>query len=270
MSSAAHPLTFAVVDGLAFAASRGTLDNANRSAPFQAASLGPVLEFIDLMACGALPPGANGEWLAPDEMSPFVEALLDVGEVWLSPGDGRMGFMRSRQGSPQSHEDQVNFLMHAKRAARLITGLPDSTAGQLVAAMEEFEGNIQEHSESVESGLLAYHAAGNVFEFVALDKGIGVLDSLRRCGTFADLASHGKALQMALTDGVSRFGLDSKRGHGFRPMFVGLANLRGSLRFRSGDCALTMDGTSPTLATAHLAQKVYLKGLFISASCFAV
>jgi hypothetical protein len=36
--------------------------------------------------------------------------------------------------------------------------------------------------------------------------------------------------------------LTAKRGNGFRPLFQGLANLNGTLRFRSGDQALTMDG----------------------------
>jgi len=38
-------------------------------------------------------------------------------------------------------------------------------------------------------------------------------------------------------------------------MFTGLMNLQAALRFRSADHALLIDGTSPTLATAQLAQK---------------
>jgi hypothetical protein len=73
-----------------------------------------------------------------------------------------------------------------------------------------------------------------------------------RCPQHAALGDHSKALQSALTDGISRFGSDTGRGHGFRPIFLGLANLRGSLRFRSGDHALVIDGTSPSLMTAKL------------------
>jgi hypothetical protein len=63
---------------------------------------------------------------------------------------------------------------------------------------------------------------------------------LQRCALYSDLRDHGKALQAALNDGTSRFGADSNRGHGFQPIFIGLLNLYGFLRFRSGDQALIM------------------------------
>jgi hypothetical protein len=158
--------------------------------------------------------------------------------------------------------------MDAKRAARDITCLPGTTPGQLAAAMQEMESNIYEHSDAPSTGLLAFRAAPDVFEFVVLDQGIGLLESLKRCEAYAGMTHHGKALEMALADGTSRFGAEANRGHGFRPIFLGLANLRGSLRFRSGDYALTMDGTSPNLTTAHVAQKPPVKGFFASISCY--
>lgn len=269
MSAEAPPLTFAAVDALAFAAARGMLNAKNGTAPFQAESLGPLLELFDLSSSGGLADEFVGRWIPAEGMRPLLQALRDERHVWMEPNDRRIGFVRTAGDSTRCREKLVAFLMEAKRAARNTTGLPDSTAGQLVAAMEELEGNIQEHSGLAESGLLAFHATGTRFEFVVLDQGIGVLSSLRTYHAFAGLTSHGQALHMALTDGVSRYGQDGRRGHGFRPIFVGLANLRGSLRFRSGDSALTIEGTAPNLTTAHLAQKPSLKGLFISVSCFA-
>ena len=64
---------------------------------------------------------------------------------------------------------------------------------------------------------------------------------------------------------ISRFGPNSKRGRGFQPIFFGLMNLHG--RFRSGDYALLMDGTSPQLATAQLAQKPSISGFLASVRC---
>jgi hypothetical protein len=43
--------------------------------------------------------------------------------------------------------------------------------------------------------------------------------------------------------------------------------LQGSLRFRSGDHALLIDGTSPDLATAQLAQKPLIDGFLASIRC---
>jgi hypothetical protein len=159
--------------------------------------------------------------------------------------------------------------MDAQRAARDVAGLPGSTPGQLVAAMEELENNIHEHSEAPDTGILAFRATPAVFEFVAADRGIGILRSLQRCSIFADLDDHGRAIQAAISDGTSRFGSDSRRGYGFRPIFLGLANLQGSLRFRSGDHALLIDGTSPDLKTAQLAQKPMLDGFLASVQCQA-
>ena len=59
-------------------------------------------------------------------------------------------------------------------------------------------------------------------------------------------------------NGVSRFGAQSGRGTGFRPIFVGLANLAGMLRFRSGDHALVIDGQKIGDMSAVTAQKVRL------------
>ena len=146
-------------------------------------------------------------------------------------GDRRIGFVRAIR-SRQDDEDPLltGFLMDAQRAAREVAGLRGTTPGQLVAAMQELENNIHEHSDAPDTGLLAFRATRGAFEFVAADRGIGILRSLQRCSTFAALQDHGNAIQAALSDGTSRFGSDSRRGHGFRPIFLGLANLQGSLR----------------------------------------
>jgi hypothetical protein len=68
-------------------------------------------------------------------------------------------------------------------------------------------------------------------------------------------------------NGVSRFGPQAKRGDGFRPLFIGLANLNGSLRFRSGDHALIIDGRKLDVIAAKTAQKVHLQGFLISVAC---
>ena len=127
------------------------------------------------------------------------------------------------------------FLMDAQRAARDVALLPGKTPGQLVAAMQELESNIHEHSEAPESGPAGLSRGCQEFLNLSLPTGgIGVLASLRSCPKYAALQDNGKALAAVLTDGTSRFGSDSRRGHGFRPIFLGLVNLRGALRFRSG------------------------------------
>ena len=131
-------------------------------------------------------------------------------------------------------------------------------AGQLVAAMRELHDNIGEHAQAPQTGIVAFRAETGVFEFVVSDRGVGVLNSLRMCMEHAGLRDEGMAIQAALRDGVSRHGSHGRRGYGFRPIFIGLVNLYGELRFRSGDHAVTMDGTGPGIATSpHFAEGRY-------------
>jgi len=263
-----RPLTFSAVDGLGFAAVSGNIDAAEQSGLYLPRDLGPLLELFHSVSSGHLPSPRGGSWIIQDGATPLVAALQEDRELWVNPGDRQTGFIRALRSEPDGDSRLIAFLMDAKRAARDITCLPGTTPGQLVAAMQEMESNIHEHSDAPATGLLAYRAAPEVFEFVVLDQGIGLLESLKRCAEFASMTDHGKALEVALADGTSRFGARSNRGHGFRPIFLGLANLRGSLRFRSGDYALTMDGTSPNLTTAHLAQKPTMNGFLASISCY--
>lgn len=262
----APPLTFAAVDGLGFAAATGRLE-VNQTAQYVPASLGPLLELLCLVEGGRLPSPIVGRWLYDDGTRPMIVAIHDQNECWIKPDDRRMGFIRAVRAGRDEDVLFTRFLMAAQRAARDVSRLQGTTPGQLAAAMRELESNIHEHCDVPDTGLLAFRAEEDAFEFVVADRGIGILRSLQRCPAFSDLDDHGKAMQAALSDGTSRFGSDSRRGHGFRPIFVGLANLRGSLRFRTGDHALVIDGTSPSLATAQLAQKPFIDGFFASVRC---
>ena len=267
MTTAQKQLLFSDVDGMAFAAARGKFDESKLPATYIPHRLGPLLELLHLSESGRMP--RLGNWLAPNGAAPMIAALAQDRESWTAPQDQHAGFIRAVRHGPDGDNRLTGFLMRAKRAGQEVAGLPAAVSGQLVAAMEELENNIHEHADAPETGMLAYRAEPGAFEFVVADRGIGVLRSLRRCATYAALPDEGKALEAALTDGVSRHGPDSNHGHGFRPIFTGLMNLHGELRFRSGDHAVTMDGTSPTLATSRIAQKAPIDGFFASVRCHA-
>jgi hypothetical protein len=261
-----RPLTFSAIDELGFAAATGKLDTGNLPARYVPTRLGPLLELLCLVAVGRLPSDIVRSWLVPNGARPMLTALQEDRERWASR-DRRLGFIRTLRSGANADTFLTAFLMDAQRAAREVAELPGATPGQLAAAIEELENNIHEHSEAVDTGILAYRAVPGEFEFVAADRGIGILESLRQCPAFAALVDHGKALQSALAEGISRFGTHSGRGMGFRPIFIGLLDMYGSLRFRSGDHALIMDGTSPQLSTAQLAQKPVIDGFFASVLC---
>lgn len=265
MTAARKQLLFSDVDGLAFAAARGKFDETKLTGTYVPQRLGPLLELRHFSAGGSMP--RPGTWLALDGAAPMIAALNQNRESWTAPHNHHAGFIRAVRREPDGDSRMTGFLMKAKRAGQDVSGLSPAVSGQLVAAMQELENNIHEHAYAPETGILAYRAEPGAFEFVVADRGIGVLRSLRRCEAYAALPDEGKALQAALTDGVSRHGPNSNHGHGFRPIFTGLTNLHGELRFRSGDHAITMDGTNPTLTTARITQKAPIDGFFASARC---
>jgi hypothetical protein len=258
-------LDFATLDGLAFAAERGRFNG--RTLPRMAAQkLGPIVELAQLAVTGLLPPPERAEWLTLDGLAVLYRSLLTGHSQWVCSDGRRIGFLRTGAQPPKDQTGWISFCLAAQQAA-LMAGFSTRTARQLVAAIRELHSNVYEHSCSPETGLIAFRAGTTSFEFVVADRGVGVLETLRTCPEFGGISDHGEALKLALTEGVSRFGSKPGRGYGFRPIFVGLANIRGYLRFRSGDHALVIDGTEPTLTTARPAQKPVLPGFIVSVSC---
>lgn len=259
------PFDFAALDGLAFAAERGRLTG--REPPRRAArDIGPMIELSQLAARGLLPAPRQAGWLALDGLDCLTRALETGRMRWVCPDTRSMGFLRTDLAPLEDETVWTGFALAAQQAAR-VAGFPKRIAAQLAAALGELHSNIYEHSGASGTGLIAFRAEENLFEFTIADQGIGVLESLRSCGDYARLHDHGEALQLTLTDGVSRYGSDAGRGHGFRPLFVGLANLNGALRFRSGNHALVIDGQNPSLITARVAEKTTIPGFLTSVLC---
>jgi hypothetical protein len=262
----AKPLTFAAVDDLAFAAERGRLQGGSASTVFMPAEIGPLIELAKLSGHGHLPSMKANPWIALGTYSAFYDAIMAGHEQWICPRSHRLGFIRTTWDPLGDDTRWTRFCYQAQRAA-VAGDCPKRIAAELVGAIGELQSNIYEHSQAVRTGLIAFRTAQRHFEFVVSDRGIGILASLRSCLDYASLHDHGKALSLALEDGHSRHGLAAGRGTGFRQLFIGLANLNGALRFRSGDHALTIDGRNPTLMMAKLAQKPYIKGFIASVSC---
>jgi hypothetical protein len=260
----AMPLTFTAVDGLAFAAEKGKLGRAQSKA-FVARDIGPLLELNHLSCEGLLPPIEGVIRGSLSEADELCAALRQRQRHWICPSTKRIGFIRTT-----NVEDDVSNSYHfgiAAQKAAVGAGFSKHVASQLVAAIVEMIDNIYLHSTSSETGLAAFHARADCFEFVFSDRGVGILRSLQESSEYARLSDHGDALQLALTDGCSRFGSNSNHGHGFRPLFIGLSNLNGRLRFRSGDHALTIDGRDPISIPWTKIAKPVVPGFFAFVSC---
>lgn len=257
-------LDFNVLDGLAFAAERRRLSG---DIPDHVArDLGPVIEMGLLAHNGLLPPPEAAGWLQLSRLGAFYTAIKSGKRQWTCPDTRHVGFLRTERDIPENETMWTRFGLSAQQAA-VNAGFPGRIARKLAAALGELHSNIYEHSGASATGLIAFCARPGHFEFAISDRGVGVLRSLQNCAHYSSLDDHGRALRLALTEGVSRHGVDIGRGYGFRSLFIGLANLNGSLRFRSGDHALVIDGTNPSLVSARTAQKTMLNGLFISVVC---
>ena len=253
-------LDFHAVDEIAYAHAYKEHDDRVPYETYVPRRIGPVLELLHLSLSGRTCTAES--WLDPNLASSLVSEISQGNERWSSD---HMGFIRAVRNGLNGDDRFTQFLMDVKRRGRQVSGLSVKVSGQLVAAMRELENNIHEHAEAAETGYVAFRAEPGAFEFVVADRGIGIRNSLRSHREYAD---EGQALVAALTDGVSRYGSESTRGYGFRPIFTGLANLQSVLRFRSGDYAVTMDGTNPDLVTARITQKVEIEGFFSSVRCY--
>lgn len=259
------PFTFAVLDDFCFAATRDRLRPLPDGA-YRLHRLGPVLELARLSASGLLlPPPSRANWLTLDDAAGLGAALGEGRTIWECR-ESHIGLLRMRSARPEDEKEEITFKLGAQRAAHAV-GFPRKLAAQLVGAFEEIQGNVYDHSGAPGSGLAAYRATARQFEFVVSDGGIGVLNSLRSCDDYAQLEDHAEALCLMLKDGVSRYGKGSGHGGGFRPLFQGLANLNGELRFRSGDQALTIEGVNPGRIPTKTSEKPPIKGLVASVTC---
>jgi anti-sigma regulatory factor (Ser/Thr protein kinase) len=262
-------LSFDYLDDVLLAANRKQLDSGAYFRGAGVARLGPLVEL--LIQHRSKPSGFDALPLVPE-----VEMLRQALDP-QAPGTGShieprhriVGFVATHRDPNSTDESRwYSFCLKAQRAAEF-AGNGKATARGLIGALRELETNIHEHSGRPHDGVVGYRATENEFEFVIADSGVGTLAALGRNPKYAVLADAGLALELALTDGVSSFGNDSGRGYGFHDLFVGLANLSGELRFRSGDHALTINGTGPTLLTRALFQKTQLQGFVASIVCRA-
>ena len=255
---------FEQLDELAFAVSLNSTFE-RPATGFQAENLGTIIELQRLVQAGIPLPKLSE--LIDTERVRLVRAVERGRQNAIFENDkGCARLVSCYWQKDEEPDDWHNFCASMQKAA-VLTGILRKNAQELVAATRELVSNIFDHSGASTSGIAGFSAINNELEIVVADSGIGVLQSLRTSSEFKSLRDSGEALQTALTDGTSRFGRLSGHGGGFRDLFRGLLNLSSTLRFRSGDHALSINGISPGLASARVSQKVQLPGFIVSITC---
>lgn len=253
-------LDFQTLDQISIARFAGV---ETKPGPLIVTELGPLLEWIWLqragLALGALQ--IDGKW------HQLITALESGIGVWLDAQQPSLGFIRVRRKHTGTEETTwIKFLRNFEDAG-VRAGLRRVRAKQLAGATGELEDNVHWHSEAASTGLVAFHAQRNTFEFVVMDCGIGVLTSLKNAPEFEHLLDHGEALRLAVAPGTSRFGTQSGRGMGFNDLFIGIANTGARLRFRSGDYLFELDGRGLESPNAFVAPRAHGRGFMIAIQC---
>ena len=133
-------------------------------------------------------------------------------------------------------------------------------------AMQEMADNAVIHSESSTGILVGYQAVENYVACVIADMGIGVLASLRTNERYQHLATHADAIKTALKPGESRYGF-GKGGTGFATVFKYAAEARGTLRFRSGEASVSLDGQDEHTDRAINGSVAFRPGFQVSICC---
>lgn len=258
MRCAIEPLTFTLLDDISYGLQSKVIDEGNLP-PVTAAGLGPLIE---LRQTGLLNGKTN--WFNAGRHANLLRGIANGG-MWFDPAK-HQGYVSVVETEADDLK-RIEFEMRAKRAARDV-GFAQDEAGELVAAMGELRTNILEHSQYEETGYLVFDATPNRFEFAVADAGIGALGSLRLHPHYDNVKDAGTALELVLSEGVSRFYEEKDRGKGFRPIFIGLANASRHLRFRSGDHSREIvrdDERGQLQAATH--QRAHLQGFTCCAVC---
>ena len=122
-------------------------------------------------------------------------------------------------------------------------GVDRRLAQALAGSLDEMASNALEHSGNITNSIAGYRWRPGDFEYIVSDSGIGVLSSLRTNIEYKWISDSGRALEVAIKDGESRYGKGTGRGMGFHDLTINIARRGSCLRFRTGDHALIIDGT---------------------------
>jgi anti-sigma regulatory factor (Ser/Thr protein kinase) len=254
-------LDFDLVDDICLAVSTGEVSPADLPST-RTQSLGAFLELSHVLPIES----SSQDWLKDNRFQPILDAKKN-GKRCYQSGALHLGFTRIEEFI-NDETSETDFYIKARRAVAL-AGFRKAEAGQFVAAIVELYSNVIEHSGSAAGAYVAFAAYENCFEFVVADHGIGLLESLKSNSKYESIKDSGNALELALTEGVSRHDGNSGRGRGFRPIFVGLANVSESLRFRSGDHGRELKRLDDGRIPAVTRQKSELPGFFCSVRCIS-
>jgi anti-sigma regulatory factor (Ser/Thr protein kinase) len=162
-------------------------------------------------------------------------------------------FVLEGSASPTTGQDWGELLVRFRQSVKSV-GFDLKRAKGIAAALGEMADNATVHAKAPVGVLVGYQVIDGAAVSCVADVGIGVLASLTSHEAYRHIQTHKAAVRLALHKGVSRFG-PGQGGTGFNNVFKALAAMSGTLRFRSGEGCVTMDGTE---LEAHKGEESYV------------
>lgn len=156
------------------------------------------------------------------------------------------------------------FLSRFHRSA-VAAGFSNGAADKLLSAFAEMAENAVIHADSPVAPIAGYQTIKGVVKFSVVDVGLGVRQTLATNPMHADLSDDLDAIRRALRSGVSC--RPEGGGFGFGSVFKALAEQWGTLRFRSGNGGISMDGTSVDADQCVQTRPPPLHGFQVSVCC---
>lgn len=166
---------------------------------------------------------------------------------------------------PTSGQDWGEFLVRFRQSVKSV-GFDLEKAKGIAAALGEMADNAALHANAPVGVLVGYQVIDGAAVCCVADVGDGVLKSLTTHEAYRHVQSHKEAVRLALRKGVSRFG-PGQGGLGFYNVFKALAAMSGTLRFRSGEGCVTMDGTDFEADKGEESYVLFRPGFQVTICC---
>jgi anti-sigma regulatory factor (Ser/Thr protein kinase) len=166
---------------------------------------------------------------------------------------------------PTTGQDWGEFLVRFRQSVKSV-GFDLEKAKGIAAALGEMADNAALHANATVGVLVGYQVIDGAAICCVADVGDGVLKSLTTHEAYRHVQSHKEAVRLALRRGVSRFG-PGQGGLGFYNVFKALAAMSGTLRFRSGEGCVTMDGTDFEADKGEESYVLFRPGFQVTICC---
>ncbi len=178
---------------------------------------------------------------------------------------GSVGVLRAAAAGRVAEMEEVNRFVLALGQAVRAQGMPDGAVGPLCAAAGELVDNIGEHAGSAVDAFAAYEFSRGECWLTVADAGRGILAGYREAGlTGSDTpADAAEALDWAVLQHRSRT-MDPARGLGFKRLQAVLRSMDATVRIRSDDASLEIEGAGSS-ADWLSREQVELRGFVVSA-----